>query len=68
MAQTHCVMFFLMFRPVSPLLDQNTPDFSTFCSVGEWLEAIKMERYKENFSSAGYNSLEAVAGMTIKYV
>ncbi|XP_073445648.1 ephrin type-A receptor 7 isoform X2 [Dendrobates tinctorius] len=52
-------------RPVSPFLDQNTPDFSTFCSVGEWLEAIKMERYKENFSSAGYNSLEAVAGMTI---
>ncbi|XP_073531820.1 ephrin type-A receptor 7 isoform X3 [Phyllobates terribilis] len=55
-------------RPVSPLLDQNTPDFSTFCSVGEWLEAIKMERYKENFSSAGYNSLEAVAGMTINDV
>lgn len=55
-----------MFRPVSPLLDQNTLDFSTFCSVGEWLEAIKMERYKENFSSAGYNSLDAVARMTIK--
>ncbi|XP_069582451.1 ephrin type-A receptor 7 isoform X2 [Ranitomeya imitator] len=55
-------------RPVSPFLDQNTPDFSTFCSVGEWLEAIKMERYKENFSSAGYNSLEAVAGMTINDV
>ncbi|KAG8582250.1 hypothetical protein GDO81_007970 [Engystomops pustulosus] len=55
-------------RPVSPLLDQNTPNFSSFCSVGEWLEAIKMERYKENFSSAGYNSLEAVAGMTINDV
>ncbi|XP_077343358.1 ephrin type-A receptor 7 isoform X4 [Lithobates pipiens] len=55
-------------RPVSPLLDQNTLDFSTFCSVGEWLEAIKMERYKENFSSAGYNSLDAVARMTINDV
>ncbi|XP_077145827.1 ephrin type-A receptor 7 isoform X2 [Ranitomeya variabilis] len=55
-------------RPISPFLDQNTSDFSTFCSVGEWLEAIKMERYKENFSSAGYNSLEAVAGMTINDV
>ncbi|XP_072264754.1 ephrin type-A receptor 7 isoform X2 [Pyxicephalus adspersus] len=55
-------------RPVSPLLDQNTLDFSAFCSVGEWLEAIKMERYKENFSSAGYNSLEAVARMTINDV
>ncbi|XP_018414453.1 PREDICTED: ephrin type-A receptor 7 isoform X3 [Nanorana parkeri] len=55
-------------RPVSPLLDQNTIDFSTFCSVGEWLEAIKMERYKEKFSSAGYNSLDAVARMTINDV
>ncbi|XP_040206045.1 ephrin type-A receptor 7 isoform X3 [Rana temporaria] len=55
-------------RPASPLLDQNTLDFSTFCSVGEWLEAIKMERYKENFSSAGYNSLDSVARMTINDV
>ncbi|XP_018118868.1 ephrin type-A receptor 7 isoform X2 [Xenopus laevis] len=52
-------------RPTSPLLDQNTLDFNSFCSVGEWLEAIKMERYKENFSSSGYNSLEAVARMSI---
>uniref|UniRef100_A0A8C5WTV0 SAM domain-containing protein n=1 Tax=Laticauda laticaudata TaxID=8630 RepID=A0A8C5WTV0_LATLA len=49
----------------SPLLDQNTPDFTTFCSVGEWLQAIKMERYKDNFSAAGYNNLETVARMTI---
>uniref|UniRef100_A0A8C6X271 Ephrin type-A receptor 7 n=1 Tax=Naja naja TaxID=35670 RepID=A0A8C6X271_NAJNA len=52
-------------RPISPLLDQNTPDFTTFCSVGEWLQAIKMERYKDNFSAAGYNNLETVARMTI---
>uniref|UniRef100_A0A670YG96 Ephrin type-A receptor 7 n=1 Tax=Pseudonaja textilis TaxID=8673 RepID=A0A670YG96_PSETE len=52
-------------RPISPLLDQNTPDFTTFCSVGEWLGAIKMERYKDNFSAAGYNNLETVARMTI---
>uniref|UniRef100_A0A6I8QNM0 receptor protein-tyrosine kinase n=1 Tax=Xenopus tropicalis TaxID=8364 RepID=A0A6I8QNM0_XENTR len=52
-------------RPTSPLLDQNTLDFNSFCSVGEWLEAIKMERYKENFSSSGYNSLESVARMSI---
>ncbi|EPY78935.1 ephrin type-A receptor 7 precursor [Camelus ferus] len=53
-------------RPISPLLDQNTPDFTTFCSVGEWLQAIKMERYKDNFTAAGYNSLESVARMTIE--
>lgn len=58
--------FFLLHRPISPLLDQNTPDFTTFCSVGEWLQAIKMERYKDNFTAAGYNSLESVARMTIE--
>uniref|UniRef100_A0A8B9KYU0 receptor protein-tyrosine kinase n=1 Tax=Astyanax mexicanus TaxID=7994 RepID=A0A8B9KYU0_ASTMX len=53
-------------RPISPLLDQNTPDFTSFCSVSEWLEAIKMERYKDNFTAAGYSSLESVARMTIE--
>uniref|UniRef100_A0A8B9RGW9 Ephrin type-A receptor 7 n=1 Tax=Astyanax mexicanus TaxID=7994 RepID=A0A8B9RGW9_ASTMX len=55
-------------RPISPLLDQNTPDFTSFCSVSEWLEAIKMERYKDNFTAAGYSSLESVARMTIEDV
>lgn len=59
-----CVLF--LPRPISPLLDQNTPDFTAFCSVGEWLQAIKMERYKDNFTAAGYNSLESVARMTIE--
>ncbi|XP_041105500.1 ephrin type-A receptor 7-like isoform X1 [Polyodon spathula] len=53
-------------RPISPLLDQNTPDFTTFRTVGDWLEAIKMERYKDNFTAAGYSSLESVARMTIE--
>lgn len=61
-----CVL--LLPRPLSPLLDQSTPDFTAFCSVGEWLQAIKMERYKDNFTAAGYNSLESVARMTIEYV
>uniref|UniRef100_A0A8B9L1P2 Ephrin type-A receptor 7 n=1 Tax=Astyanax mexicanus TaxID=7994 RepID=A0A8B9L1P2_ASTMX len=34
----------------------------------EWLEAIKMERYKDNFTAAGYSSLESVARMTIEDV
>ncbi|XP_056284294.1 ephrin type-A receptor 7 isoform X3 [Pseudoliparis swirei] len=52
-------------RPISPLLDQSTPDFTAFRSVGEWLEAIKMERYRDNFTAAGYGSLESVARMSI---
>ncbi|XP_037393783.1 ephrin type-A receptor 7 isoform X1 [Pygocentrus nattereri] len=55
-------------RPISPLLDQSTPDFTSFRSVSEWLEAIKMERYKDNFTAAGYSSLESVARMTIEDV
>ncbi|XP_029984345.1 ephrin type-A receptor 7 isoform X5 [Sphaeramia orbicularis] len=53
-------------RPISPLLDQSTPDFTAFRSVGEWLEAIKMERYRDNFTAAGYSSLESVARMSIE--
>ncbi|XP_029984342.1 ephrin type-A receptor 7 isoform X3 [Sphaeramia orbicularis] len=55
-------------RPISPLLDQSTPDFTAFRSVGEWLEAIKMERYRDNFTAAGYSSLESVARMSIEDV
>uniref|UniRef100_A0A7N8YAC0 Ephrin type-A receptor 7 n=1 Tax=Mastacembelus armatus TaxID=205130 RepID=A0A7N8YAC0_9TELE len=46
----------------------STPDFTAFCSVGEWLEAIKMERYRDNFTAAGYSSLESVARMSIEDV
>uniref|UniRef100_A0A665W0H0 Ephrin type-A receptor 7 n=1 Tax=Echeneis naucrates TaxID=173247 RepID=A0A665W0H0_ECHNA len=52
----------------SPLLDQSTPDFTAFRSVGEWLDAIKMERYRDNFTAAGYSSLESVARMSIEDV
>uniref|UniRef100_A0A6Q2Z4B4 Ephrin type-A receptor 7 n=1 Tax=Esox lucius TaxID=8010 RepID=A0A6Q2Z4B4_ESOLU len=55
-------------RPISPLLDQSTPDFAAFRSVGEWLDAIKMERYRDNFTAAGYSSLESVARMSIEDV
>uniref|UniRef100_A0A8C6MJA3 Ephrin type-A receptor 7 n=1 Tax=Nothobranchius furzeri TaxID=105023 RepID=A0A8C6MJA3_NOTFU len=55
-------------RPISPLLDQSTPDFAAFRSVGEWLEAVKMERYRDNFTAAGYSSLESVARMSIEDV
>uniref|UniRef100_A0A669CPA5 Ephrin type-A receptor 7 n=1 Tax=Oreochromis niloticus TaxID=8128 RepID=A0A669CPA5_ORENI len=46
----------------------STPDFTSFRSVGEWLEAIKMERYRDNFTAAGYSSLESVARMSIEDV
>ncbi|XP_038624523.1 ephrin type-B receptor 4 [Tachyglossus aculeatus] len=44
-----------------PLLDQRFPHFSAFGSVGEWLRAIKMGRYEDSFTAAGFNSFELVS-------
>ncbi|CDQ81543.1 unnamed protein product [Oncorhynchus mykiss] len=44
--------------------DPTTPEFSV-STVEEWLEAIKMGQYKENFSSAGYVTLDSVLYISI---
>ncbi|XP_072896911.1 ephrin type-A receptor 4b isoform X2 [Hemitrygon akajei] len=44
----------------SMLQDPCTPDTSTITTVDEWLDGIKMGQYKENFSSAGYATLDTV--------
>ncbi|XP_070701784.1 ephrin type-A receptor 4b isoform X1 [Pempheris klunzingeri] len=44
--------------------DPSTPEFSV-STVDEWLEAIKMGQYKENFSSAGYVSLDSVLYISV---
>uniref|UniRef100_A0A8C4N3B4 receptor protein-tyrosine kinase n=1 Tax=Eptatretus burgeri TaxID=7764 RepID=A0A8C4N3B4_EPTBU len=46
------------------LLDRTAPDFTSFGSVEDWLDAIKMGRYKENFANAGFASFDLVARMT----
>uniref|UniRef100_A0A8C9S0F3 receptor protein-tyrosine kinase n=1 Tax=Scleropages formosus TaxID=113540 RepID=A0A8C9S0F3_SCLFO len=51
-----------------PLLDRSVPDFSSFSTVDEWLEAIKMGQYKENFANSEFNSFESVSQMTMEYV
>lgn len=52
------------FRPNTALLDPSSPEFSAVVSVGDWLQAIKMDRYKDNFTAAGYTTLEAVVHMS----
>ncbi|KAG7276506.1 hypothetical protein CRUP_021286 [Coryphaenoides rupestris] len=47
------------------LLDRSTPDFSSFATVDEWLDAIKMSQYKEYFSNEGFNSFTIVSQMTM---
>uniref|UniRef100_A0A8C9VYD9 receptor protein-tyrosine kinase n=1 Tax=Scleropages formosus TaxID=113540 RepID=A0A8C9VYD9_SCLFO len=44
--------------------ETTSPEFSSLGSVADWLQAIKMERYKDNFAAAGYTALEAVVQMT----
>ncbi|KAJ8270206.1 hypothetical protein GJAV_G00111610 [Gymnothorax javanicus] len=50
--------------PSQPLLDRSLPDFTTFTSVEDWLCAIKMSQYRDNFLSAGFASLQMVSEMT----
>ncbi|XP_019965775.1 ephrin type-A receptor 4b [Paralichthys olivaceus] len=44
--------------------DLSTPDFSV-TTVDEWLEALKMGQYKDNFSSAGYVSLDSILYISV---
>lgn len=50
-------------RPPTPLADRAFSTFPSFGSVGAWLDALDLGRYKDNFAAAGYGSLEAVAAM-----
>ncbi|XP_068188976.1 ephrin type-B receptor 2-like isoform X2 [Antennarius striatus] len=49
-----------------PLLDRSAPDFSSFSTVDEWLEAIKMGQYQESFAAEGFSSFQLVSQMTIE--
>jgi len=49
-----------------PLLDRSIPDFSSFSTVDEWLDAIKMGQYKDNFSGADYSTFDVVSQMTME--
>nr|XP_014353674.1 PREDICTED: ephrin type-A receptor 10 [Latimeria chalumnae] len=49
-----------------PLLDRTVPDYSSFSTIDEWLDAIKMGQYKEKFESAGFNSFDVVSQMTME--
>ncbi|XP_063741555.1 ephrin type-A receptor 4b isoform X1 [Eleginops maclovinus] len=44
--------------------DSTTPEFSVN-TVDEWLEAIKMGQYKENFSTAGYVSMDSILYISV---
>lgn len=58
-------MFYFFYRHQNPL-DPNAPDMTQFKSVDEWLSAIKMNRYQENFQQAGIITMDAVTRITLK--
>ncbi|KTG43437.1 hypothetical protein cypCar_00003278, partial [Cyprinus carpio] len=59
------VSLFSFCRPNTTLLEPSSPEFtSTLGSVADWLQAINMERYRDNFTAAGYTTPEAVVHMT----
>lgn len=45
--------------------EPSTPEFSVN-SVDEWLDAIKMGQYKENFSTSGYVSLDSILYISVR--
>ncbi|GAA6107899.1 ephrin type-B receptor 2b isoform X1 [Tachysurus ichikawai] len=49
-----------------PLLDRSMPDFSSFRNVDDWLDAIKMGQYKDNFANADFTSFDLVSQMTME--
>ncbi|KAM5246795.1 ephrin type-B receptor 2 isoform 3-T3 [Ctenodactylus gundi] len=49
-----------------PLLDRTIPDYTSFNTVDEWLEAIKMGQYKDSFANAGFTSFDVVSQMMME--
>nr|XP_022907212.1 ephrin type-B receptor 1-B-like isoform X3 [Onthophagus taurus] len=47
-------------------LAADAPDLTSFTSVEEWLNSIKMHRYLENFHSGNIKTMDAVVNLTVK--
>uniref|UniRef100_A0A8C2BVX2 receptor protein-tyrosine kinase n=1 Tax=Cyprinus carpio TaxID=7962 RepID=A0A8C2BVX2_CYPCA len=50
---------------LKPLLSPTPTDLSTVTTVGDWLTALKMDRYKDAFERAQYHSLERALGVNL---
>ncbi|XP_069719762.1 ephrin type-B receptor 5 isoform X2 [Phaenicophaeus curvirostris] len=53
-------------RPSQPLLSNSPPDFPSLSNAHEWLDAIKMGCYKENFDQAGLITFDVISHMTLE--
>ncbi|XP_006641920.2 ephrin type-A receptor 8 [Lepisosteus oculatus] len=53
-------------RLSSPLMNRSIPDFSSCRTVDEWLDTIKMGRYKDHFAAGGYMTMGHIMGMNLQ--
>lgn len=63
---THPSLFLSLCSVHLPLLDRSVPDFSSFSTVDDWLDAIKMGQYKDNFANGNFTSFDLVSQMTME--
>ncbi|XP_060777616.1 ephrin type-B receptor 5 isoform X2 [Neoarius graeffei] len=55
-------------RPTQPLLSPSSTDLATVTTVSEWLSALRMDCYKDEFERAQLHSLERVSLLTMEDV
>lgn len=51
-----------------PLLSPTPTDLSAVSTVHDWLKALRMERYQEEFDRAHLDTLDRVSMITMEYV
>lgn len=56
------------FVPLSVLREDPVTPEPAFNTVIDWLDSIKMSQYKEQFSSAGYVTLDSVLYVSVRLV
>lgn len=49
-----------------PLLSPTPTDLSSVATVSDWLKALKMERYQDEFDQADLDSLDRVSRLTME--
>lgn len=58
---------YLHYRSCSqPLLSPTPTDFSAVATVSDWLKALRMERYQDEFDQAHLDTLDRVSLLTME--
>nr|XP_029537347.1 ephrin type-B receptor 5-like [Oncorhynchus nerka] len=55
-------------RSTQPLLSPTPTDLSSVATVSEWLTALRMDRYKDQFERAHLDTLDRVSRLTMEDV